>query len=83
MQYPLSDKATTILSEGYENMIMATETIKSQTAGKGGSISRRELIRLFHNLSNDRILEKRHEHLQTKTYRLIVFDGDAEIKALA
>ena len=58
---------------------MATETVKSQTGGKGKSILRFEIIRLFHNLSDDRILEKRHEHLETKTYRLIVFDGEAEI----
>ena len=83
MQYPLSGKATGILSREYEKKIMATETIKSQTAGKGESISRCELIRLFHSLSDDRILEKRHEYLQTKTYRLVIFDSKAEIKALA
>ena len=58
---------------------MATETVRSQTVEKGRGITRSEIIRLFHNLSNDRILEKRHEHLQTKTYRLIIFDGEAEI----
>ena len=68
-----------MLGMGYEKRIMATEIVKSQTVGKGRSILRFEIVPLYHNFSNHRILEKRHEHLETKTYRLIVFDGEAEI----
>ena len=60
-------------------MIMAMEMVKSQTVGKVTSRARFEIVRLSRSFSNHIILEKRHEHLETKTYRLIIFDGEAEI----
>ena len=58
---------------------MATETVRSQTVEKGRGVTRSEIIRLFHNLSDDMILEKRHENLETKPYCLIIIGSEAEV----